>query len=310
MAASRAVRSSAARRTSTAWGRSSCSGRLRWIRSPRSTWARRSAPELAGHVDQEPDLDPVPLGEADLLEHPAVRRRLARQRLAHPGQLGEEQLEHRTGHQLGDPSAAGGLAVQGAGVEALHQGHVVGGEQRAQQPGDEGGRGVRHIGVEEDHDVAGRGGEAAAMAWPLPPGAARRRPPPGPRPRRAWTAVSSPEPSSSTMTSSTSPSPPWAATNGCTRPHDRADGRALVAGGDAHRDGPAGPAPWPRGPARRGSPRGGRCAPRPRFKQPGRVEAVPGSGYHGAHHPERLRDGPVDVAATSADEHLVPMPDR
>ena len=38
------VRASAARKTSTAWGRSSCRGRLRWIRSPRSTCARRSAP--------------------------------------------------------------------------------------------------------------------------------------------------------------------------------------------------------------------------------------------------------------------------
>ena len=38
------TRSSAARSTSTAWGRSSSSGRLRWMRSPRSTWARRSAP--------------------------------------------------------------------------------------------------------------------------------------------------------------------------------------------------------------------------------------------------------------------------
>ncbi len=38
------TRSRAARSTSTAWGRSSCSGRLRWMRSPRSTWASRSEP--------------------------------------------------------------------------------------------------------------------------------------------------------------------------------------------------------------------------------------------------------------------------
>ena len=38
------ARSRAARSTSTACGRNSCSGRLRWMRSPRSTWARRSGP--------------------------------------------------------------------------------------------------------------------------------------------------------------------------------------------------------------------------------------------------------------------------
>ena len=38
------MRSNAARSTSTAWGRSSCRGRLRWMRSPRSTWARTPGP--------------------------------------------------------------------------------------------------------------------------------------------------------------------------------------------------------------------------------------------------------------------------
>ena len=64
-------------------------------------------PELLRHVDQQPELDPVAVGEAHLLEDPAVGRRLAGQGLAHPGQLGEEQLEHGAGHQLGDPPAAG-----------------------------------------------------------------------------------------------------------------------------------------------------------------------------------------------------------
>ena len=120
---------------------------------------------------------------------------------------------------------------------------------------------------------------AAAMAWPLPPA------PPGPahhaapRRRGPGSAVSSGEPSSSTMTSSTSPLPAVGGQEGLDhRPHHRAHGRALVAGRDAHRDRPARSGPWPRGPGRSGSPRGGRSAPRPRFKQPGCVEAAAPGG--------------------------------
>ena len=120
------TRSRAARSTSTAWGRSSCSGRLRWMRSPRSTWARRSGPSCCGHVDQEAQLDPVAAGESQLLEDPAVGRRLAGQGLAYPEQLGEEELEHGTGHQLGDPSAPGGVAVQRPRVIALDQRDMLG----------------------------------------------------------------------------------------------------------------------------------------------------------------------------------------
>ena len=64
-------------------GSAARAGRLRWMRSPRSTWARRSAPSMLRHVDQQAELDAVAVGEADLLEDPAVRRRLAGQRLAH-----------------------------------------------------------------------------------------------------------------------------------------------------------------------------------------------------------------------------------
>ncbi len=43
--------------------------------------------KMLGHVDQQAELDPVAAGEAQLLEDPAVRRRLARQGLAYPGEL-------------------------------------------------------------------------------------------------------------------------------------------------------------------------------------------------------------------------------
>ena len=210
------TRSSAARSTSTAWGRSSWRGRLRWMRSPRSTWARRSGPEALGQVDQQPELDAVAAGEAELLEDPAVGGRLAGQGLAHPRELGEEQLEHRAGHQLGDPAATGGVTVQGPGVEALDQGDVVGGQQRPEQPGDEGRGRVGDVGVEEGDEVA-RTTLRAPPPWPGP----CRRPRPGPAPPvprrpRPGSAVSSLEPSSSTITSSTRPLPPCPARNGWT----------------------------------------------------------------------------------------------
>ena len=209
------TRSSAARSTSTAWGRSSCRGRLRWMRSPRSTCASASDAKIGGHVDQEAQLHPVAAGEAELLEDPAVGRRLAGQRLAHPGQLGEEQLEHRPGHQLGDPAAARGLTVEGTGVEALDQRDVLGGEQRAQESGDEGRGRVGHVHVEEHDDVARRRGQCGAHGLSLAATAPRAGHHPGPG-ACACSAVSSSEPSSSTITSSTRPLPPWGARNGCT----------------------------------------------------------------------------------------------
>ena len=128
--------------------------------------------ELLGHVDQQAELDPVAAGEAELLEDPAVRRRLAGQGLAHPGELREEQLEHGSGHQLGDPPAAGGVAVQRPGVEPLHQCHVVGREQRSEQAGHEGRRRVGHVRIEEGDDVAGGGGQGGGHGLALATGPA------------------------------------------------------------------------------------------------------------------------------------------
>jgi hypothetical protein len=202
-------------RTSVAWGRSSWRGRLRWIRTPRSTWARAPGPELLGHVDEQAELDAVAVGEPDLLEDPAMRRRLAGQRLAYLGELGEEQLEHRSGHQLGDAAPAGGIAVQRAGVEALHQRDVVEEQERSEHAGDEGGRRVGHIRIEEDDQVAV--GRRQRGRHGLPLAAVRFDAPHHPGPgvggllgRVVGGAVVEHE------TSSTRPFPPAEARNGCT----------------------------------------------------------------------------------------------
>ena len=116
----------AARRTSTAWGRSSSRGRLRWMRVPRSTWAMDSTPEAAR--PRRPAARARPRSrrpKPTFSRTQRVGRRLAGQGLADPGQVGEEQLDERPGHELGDPPPAGGLAVAGAVVEALDQGDVV-----------------------------------------------------------------------------------------------------------------------------------------------------------------------------------------
>ena len=106
-------------------------------------------------------------------------RCLTGQRLAHPRQRGEQELEDRARHELGHPPAAGRLSVERACVEALHQSDVTGRQQWPEQPGDEGRCRVGHVGVEEDHHVAGRcsqrGGHGAALAprTARPVGAAR-----------------------------------------------------------------------------------------------------------------------------------------
>ena len=271
-------------------------------------------PELLGDVDQQAELDAVAAGEAELLEDPAERRRLAGQGLAHPGQFGKEELEHGTRHQFGDPPAPGGVAVQRPGVEALDEGDMFGGEQRAQQPGDEGGGRVGHVGVQVDDDVAAGGGERRRHGLALAAGPARPGHHHGPGVagllggvvQRAVVEhddlVDQPVP------------PARGQERLHDRPNDRAHGRALVTGRDADRDGPAGPGLGPEhGCAREitvviGVGHAHDSSSRAALSGPARA------GYHGSHHPERLRDGPVDVAATCALRdtvgHLVPMPDR
>ena len=83
--------------------------------------------DVGGHVDQQGDLDAVAVGEPDLLEHPPVGRRLPGQRLADLGELGEEQLEHRPGHQLGHPAAPGRARRAAGGCRSPSPGRRRGG---------------------------------------------------------------------------------------------------------------------------------------------------------------------------------------
>ncbi len=265
--------------------------------------------ELLGDVDQQPELDSVAGGETELLEDPAVRRRLARQGLAHPGELREEQLEHRTRHQLGDPPAARGVAVQRPGVEPLHEGHVVGGEQRSEQAGHEGRCRVGHVRIEEGDDVAGGGGQRRGHGLALAAGAAgagHHRCPSvagvlGGVVERAVVEHDH------FVDQSVPPVPGQEGLDD--RPDHRAHRGSLVTGGDAHRHRRPGPCLGLEHRSRGevtvviGVWHAHDSSSRTALRRPARA------GYHGSHHPERLRDGPVDVAATSA-EHLVPMPDR
>ena len=198
-------------------------------------------PELLRHVDQQPELDAVPVGESELLEDPAVRRGLAGQRLAHPGELGVEELEDGTRHQLGDPSAARRVAVQRPRVEALDEGHVVGGEQRPEQPGDEGGCRVGHVGIEVGDDVAARGRQRRCHGLALAAGAAG----PGHHDRPGVTGLLGGVVERPVVEHDDLVHQAVAPVPGQERlddgPHDRTHGRALVPGRDADRDGPAGP---------------------------------------------------------------------
>ena len=107
------ARASAARRMSVAWGRSSASGRLRCTRVPRSTWAMVATPNRAATSISSASLDRVAVGEAALLQHPPGGRRLAGQGLLDRGEVGEEQVDDRFGHQLGDPPPPSGAPWRG-----------------------------------------------------------------------------------------------------------------------------------------------------------------------------------------------------
>jgi hypothetical protein len=155
-----------------------------------------------------------------------------------PGQVGEQQGEHRSGDQLGDAPSTPGLAVDGSLVEALHE--VDGGvdQDRAEQTGHEPGVEVAQIGIDPHDDVASgrvqRLPQRAALAVPPPvlgehlgghhhPGAGGRR--------HFLGAIGGVVVDHHDLVDEAQALDEPAADGG----DDRADGRLLVAGGEAHR---------------------------------------------------------------------------
>ena len=152
------ARPSAVWRTASACGPSSSSGRLRWRRRPRSTWAIASVPAHLGDVDQQAEVDAVALHEREPLEE--------RRRPAYSPESGctiEASWGNRaaiTGRAISSVTRPPpwGLPSSGPVVEALHEVDVRAGEQRAHQADDEVGGEVADVGVAPGDEVAaGRG---------------------------------------------------------------------------------------------------------------------------------------------------------
>ncbi len=191
---------------------------------------------------------------------------------------------------------------------------MLGGEQRSEQAGHEGRRRVGHVCIEEGDDVTGGGGQGCGHGLALAAGPAGSGHHGCPRVTGLFGGVVARAVVEHDDLVDEPVSPVSGQEGLDDRPDHRAHRGALVAGGNAHRDS--------RADACLGLEHG----------TGGEVTVVIGlrhapdsssltalgrparAGYHSCHHPERLRDGPVDVAATSAlretVEHLVPMPDR
>ena len=109
-----------------------------------------------GDVDQQAEVDAVPLHERQPLQQGPAPGVLARQRLHDRRQVGEQRRDGRTGHELGDATTAMGAALHGPVVVALHEVDVGPGEQRAHQADDEVGAEREDVGVAPGDEVAAR----------------------------------------------------------------------------------------------------------------------------------------------------------
>src|SRR5712671_107901 len=113
-----------------------------------------------GGVDEMPDLDCVPREERDRLEQRPPPGIFAGERLDHPRQLREEQVDERPRDELGDPAAATLLEDatldDRALVVALHVLETRLVEERPERPVDHPGMPVADVRVGPDDDVPGR----------------------------------------------------------------------------------------------------------------------------------------------------------
>ena len=117
----------------------------------------RRQPGVLEDVDEQADLDGVAGEERQRLEQRPPAGVLPGQRLDDARQLGEEEVDERPCHQLGDAPAA--LRLQGVAladrplVEALHVLELRLDEQRAEQAVDEARLDVADVGVDPGDDV-------------------------------------------------------------------------------------------------------------------------------------------------------------
>ena len=232
-------------------------------------------------------------------------RRLAGQGLADLAEARVEQREDGTGGQFVHPPAARGHVVQRSLVIALDQLDRRALEQGLDESGDVVGGRIEDVGVEEHDDLRGaRSERRRRMASPLPLGPSRCTT------RAPWwsatVAVSSLEWSLTTMSSSTRCS--WTRTMSITAPMVAASFLAgtitatVVAPFSSMHA-------FERRTRRGAASTGRRCCHRTRLRVARRsnLTRADRSGKNCNRHPERLRDGPVEVATTSVSPGSYPF---
>ncbi len=111
------------------------------------------------HVHDLGELDAVAGDERQLFQQGPPACELTGQRLHQPGELWPVQVEQGARDEFGDPAATAGQQPPGQRpvVGRLDVGHRALGQQRPEQPGDQARVEVLQVGVDEDHDVPGRG---------------------------------------------------------------------------------------------------------------------------------------------------------
>src|SRR5207237_2702533 len=111
-----------------------------------------------GNRKEQAQLDPIAGEERHAFQHLTPAGVLAGERLHHAGELRKEQVEQRSGGQLGDPASALGLnlraELQRAPVEALDILHLGIAQQRPEQAVDELGVDVADVSVNPADQVA------------------------------------------------------------------------------------------------------------------------------------------------------------
>src|SRR5581483_12374190 len=127
----------------------------------------RIATESCVDVYEQPDLDPVAVGERDLVQRLAPNRGFAGQRLGHVGELWEESIEKRSCEELRNPPAFAGSSVERTVVGRLDELDRGRRQERSNQAGNESFGEVGDIGVEEDDHVGADLIENAAERLPF-----------------------------------------------------------------------------------------------------------------------------------------------